>query len=408
MRPLRLLALALPLTAAPAAAQDCLGLNRPSHSVTAELTTQLAGGWRGQPTGLALGASKRWLWASVESGADASTDRTVFSGDRLAGTIGTEVVAFSHLGLCAGFGATNERSGGSVPLTSHAYGATLASSYRVGLGAVPLTLFGVARVEQRADEPSVAGFRSVYKETGAAYRMGASLQLFRFVGARGFVDYREGAWQPGMSLSLILAHGTRRQAPRDTIVPAPVHEPAPAPAPAPPVVRDTTPAAPAAPLDADHDGVADLDDTCPNTPAGATVDAAGCPKLAVAAPKVIRERLALRTRTPIVLEGVRFASGTATLLPSSASTLDRIVAALTVDTTVRVEIAGHTDNRGLKAKNIALSTQRAQAVAAYLSARGIAASRLVAKGYGSAKPLAPNTTPTGRARNRRVELTPLP
>jgi OOP family OmpA-OmpF porin len=71
---------------------------------------------------------------------------------------------------------------------------------------------------------------------------------------------------------------------------------------------------------------------------------------------------------------------------------------------VRVEVAGHTDSTGSAATNVRLSEARAAAVRAYLARRGVAPDRMVARGYGSSRPVAPNATAAGRARNRRVEL----
>ena len=65
---------------------------------------------------------------------------------------------------------------------------------------------------------------------------------------------------------------------------------------------------------------------------------------------------------------------------------------------------GHTDNQGSAAANQALSEKRAQAVVAWLTAHGIPATRLSAKGFGQTKPLIDNGTEDGRAKNRRVEL----
>jgi outer membrane protein OmpA-like peptidoglycan-associated protein len=71
---------------------------------------------------------------------------------------------------------------------------------------------------------------------------------------------------------------------------------------------------------------------------------------------------------------------------------------------VRIVLEGHTDATGDAAANKALSRQRAEAVEQILTAGGVAADRLKAEGYGQERPLAENTTETGRARNRRLEL----
>lgn len=71
---------------------------------------------------------------------------------------------------------------------------------------------------------------------------------------------------------------------------------------------------------------------------------------------------------------------------------------------VKVEIQGHTDDRGPRKNNIELSEGRANAVRTYLINAGVDASRLDAKGFGPDKPIAPNVIKTGRAKNRRVEF----
>ncbi|HUT77289.1 MAG TPA: OmpA family protein, partial [Polyangia bacterium] len=64
----------------------------------------------------------------------------------------------------------------------------------------------------------------------------------------------------------------------------------------------------------------------------------------------------------------------------------------------------HTDDRGKRDYNVDLSERRAQSVRRYLIDVGVEAGRLEAKGFGPEKPLAPNITAGGRARNRRVEF----
>jgi len=70
----------------------------------------------------------------------------------------------------------------------------------------------------------------------------------------------------------------------------------------------------------------------------------------------------------------------------------------------RVEIQGHTDNVGDSAYNLKLGQERSDSVKHALIKRGIAPARLSAKGYGESDPIAPNATPAGRAKNRRVDF----
>jgi len=78
---------------------------------------------------------------------------------------------------------------------------------------------------------------------------------------------------------------------------------------------------------------------------------------------------------------------------------------LTATPNATILIEGHTDNTGVATFNLTLSTARAQAIAAYLAANGIAKSRISTKGYGSSKPISDNNTEAGRAKNRRTSFT---
>ncbi len=106
----------------------------------------------------------------------------------------------------------------------------------------------------------------------------------------------------------------------------------------------------------------------------------------------------------IVLEGVNFLSNSDELTPEAAAVLDVVIADLASHSAVKVEIAGYTDNTGDPAYNVTLSQRRARAVVDYLVKGGIDTSRLTARGYGAASPIADNATAEGRQRNRRVEL----
>jgi OOP family OmpA-OmpF porin len=90
------------------------------------------------------------------------------------------------------------------------------------------------------------------------------------------------------------------------------------------------------------------------------------------------------------------------------SKLDEIAVMIKKDPKLKVEVQGHTDSVGSDKYNMGLSKRRANAVRDYLIKKGgIAADRLTAVGFGESKPVAPNTTTEGRAKNRRVELLPL-
>jgi OOP family OmpA-OmpF porin len=144
-------------------------------------------------------------------------------------------------------------------------------------------------------------------------------------------------------------------------------------------------------LDSDGDGVVDALDQCPNTPRGDRVDTRGC-----------------TLTSTIQLKGVNFDNDSAAIRADARPILDEAVTTLKRYPQLRVEVAGHTDDRGADAYNLDLSQRRAQAVADYLVEMGIDAARLVAKGYGESAPVADNSTASGRADNRRVELRILP
>ena len=73
-----------------------------------------------------------------------------------------------------------------------------------------------------------------------------------------------------------------------------------------------------------------------------------------------------------------------------------------------IEIAGHTDSTGPDSYNQSLSERRANSVAAYLRSRNVNSQRLITLGMGESRPIADNSTESGRAANRRVEITLVP
>lgn len=106
----------------------------------------------------------------------------------------------------------------------------------------------------------------------------------------------------------------------------------------------------------------------------------------------------------IALRNIFFDVAKATLRPESNTELDRLVKLMQDVPKLKIEISGHTDNTGSATLNETLSQNRAQAVVDYLKAKGIAATRMNAKGYGMSMPVAPNTTESGRQLNRRTEF----
>jgi outer membrane protein OmpA-like peptidoglycan-associated protein len=173
------------------------------------------------------------------------------------------------------------------------------------------------------------------------------------------------------------------------------------------------------PGDEDGDGVLDGLDRCPRTPLGASVNAAGCPLSqpgrqpaaapadSAPAPTPEQRAPAPRPGAPMVLENVTFGTGSARLQAGSYVELDSIAKVLVANPGLRVEIGGHTDASGSPADDMHLSTLRAEAVRNYLVAKGVPFQQMVAQGYGGTVPRTPDTTPRGRAANRRVEIRPI-
>jgi OmpA-OmpF porin, OOP family len=110
----------------------------------------------------------------------------------------------------------------------------------------------------------------------------------------------------------------------------------------------------------------------------------------------------------IVTHGIQFDVNKSDVKPQSMGTIRQIVALLNGSPALKLEIDGHTDSDGDPQANLALSQARADAVKQLLVEQGVAASRLTTKGLGATKPIAPNTTPEGKANNRRVELVKVP
>jgi outer membrane protein OmpA-like peptidoglycan-associated protein len=106
-----------------------------------------------------------------------------------------------------------------------------------------------------------------------------------------------------------------------------------------------------------------------------------------------------------IKQQIQFALDSAVILPESFGLLTEIADTMIRDLPTRhVEVQGHTDNSGTPEHNKTLSEQRAEAVRLWLVQHGVAADRLIARGYGQEKPLVPNASAASRGRNRRVQF----
>lgn len=108
--------------------------------------------------------------------------------------------------------------------------------------------------------------------------------------------------------------------------------------------------------------------------------------------------------TTVNLKSVLFVQTKTDLLPESYDELNLVVSFLKANPSVRIELAGHTDNRGVHADNVRLSQLRVNKVKDYLVSQGIDAKRITGKGYGGTKPIASNDNEETRKMNRRVEF----
>lgn len=106
----------------------------------------------------------------------------------------------------------------------------------------------------------------------------------------------------------------------------------------------------------------------------------------------------------IVLDNIYFDHDRTDFLSRSYDQLDNLVEILNQNPLLKIQIQGHTDNRGDSEYNNQLSNYRASAVVQYLVQRGISSHRLTYRGYGSNQPISTNNTDEGRKRNRRVEF----
>jgi outer membrane protein OmpA-like peptidoglycan-associated protein len=148
--------------------------------------------------------------------------------------------------------------------------------------------------------------------------------------------------------------------------------------------------------DGDGDGFKGADDHCPDQAEtkNGFEDSDGCPDELPAAVKSFMG----------VIAGIEFDNDQASIRTSSQLAIDKAIQVLTEYPSLRVEITGHTDDRGSREHNLDLSLRRADAVKASLVAHGIDASRIESKGEGPDVPITTNSNPAGRQKNRRIEF----
>jgi len=175
------------------------------------------------------------------------------------------------------------------------------------------------------------------------------------------------------------------------------------------------------PSDADFDGVPDYEDACPGTPAGATVDSTGCavdsdedgvpnglddcPDSPVGVPVDRFGCIDLSMFSKPIVLNVDYLPGSFEIDIRTKDRLKKIAGVLLLVPEVRVDIVGYTDNIGLPDANQKLSEKRANRVRDYLAAMGVATDRMKAFGRGEENQISSNDTAEGRNKNRRIEIT---
>jgi len=144
--------------------------------------------------------------------------------------------------------------------------------------------------------------------------------------------------------------------------------------------------------DRDGDGIPDKDDKCPDVPGIMALQ--GCPEI---------EKEDAEKITNIASK-IFFETNSDKLKVASLAQLDELVIILKKYEDAKLTIEGHADSQGADDYNLILSQKRTESVKTYLMSQGIMESRLTGIGYGETKPISDNSTPEGRAKNRRVEL----
>ncbi len=158
--------------------------------------------------------------------------------------------------------------------------------------------------------------------------------------------------------------------------------------------------------DTDGDGVPDNEDLCPTVPGlpsnhGCPIETKNEKEKAVsrAVPKAD-----VNQKIEHAAHALEFETGKAIIKKGSFKSLDEVVSILKDHPGAYMTIDGYTDNTGKPEKNIQLSEARAEAVKKYFVKHGVSANRLISTGHGESNPIDTNSSPEGRARNRRVVM----
>ena len=147
--------------------------------------------------------------------------------------------------------------------------------------------------------------------------------------------------------------------------------------------------------DNDKDTVLDVQDQCPNEPGSTSVEPLGCPSN----PLVVVTDCEVK-----ITQQIHFEYNKDKIRPESFPVLDAVVEVLNKNPDIKLEVQGHTDNRGGAAYNKNLSNRRSASVKNYLVTHGITPARLTSLGYGFDRPIVDNSTEQNRALNRRVQF----
>ena len=148
--------------------------------------------------------------------------------------------------------------------------------------------------------------------------------------------------------------------------------------------------------DNDKDTVADVQDQCPNEIGSTSQEPLGCPT---------KPALVVVTDCEVkITQQIHFEFNKDVIRKESYPVLDAVVEAIQKNPSIKLEVQGHTDNKGTAAYNKNLSDRRAKSVMKYLVSHGVEMGRLTSHGYGFERPLVDNSTEQNRALNRRVQF----